>query len=220
MHQVPDDHQAHPRAGRDVDRREEVRIRRGLFSGSQNLASYLEEWLKDAVEPSVSRRTHQKRAWAVNSHISPGLGRTRLDDLEPRAVQGLYASMTREGYAHETRLVVHVTLKMALKQAVRWGFLGRNAPRWWTPPGTSGRVIAKPRRTLGTSPTPRPRSSSPVKPRTAPGGRDGAQVHSLHLRSLRALDPVRPRGRREALQRLAREGRNGLTDSVKSKSSL
>ena len=59
----------------------------------------------------------------MNSHISPGLEKTRLADLEPRAIQSLYASMAREGYAHETRLAVHVTHKMALKQAVRWGLL-------------------------------------------------------------------------------------------------
>ena len=50
----------------------------------------------------------------------------RLRDLDARAIQRLYASMAREGYAHETKRAVHVTLKMALKQAVRWDLLRRN----------------------------------------------------------------------------------------------
>ena len=97
-----------------------------LVSDSQGLSSYLDEWLKDAVEPAVARRTYQKRVWAVDQHIAPALGGKNLGDLEPRTIQSLYASMAREGYAHETRLAVHVTLKMALKQAVRWGLLNRN----------------------------------------------------------------------------------------------
>jgi integrase len=94
--------------------------------GSQTVASYLEVWLGDAVQPSVGRRTYQKHVWAVNLHISPGLGSVKLKDLDPRRIQSLYASMARNQYAHETRLAVHVTLRMALKQAVRWGLLRRN----------------------------------------------------------------------------------------------
>jgi integrase len=95
-------------------------------SGSRTFGQYLDEWLKDAVEPSVSRRTHEKRVWAVRLHIAPALGSTRLPDVDARKIQALYASMAREGYAHETRLAVHVTLKMALKQAVRWDLIRRN----------------------------------------------------------------------------------------------
>jgi len=45
-----------------------------VVSGSQSVGQYLDEWLRDAVEPSVSRRTYEKRAWAVNLHIKPALG--------------------------------------------------------------------------------------------------------------------------------------------------
>jgi hypothetical protein len=68
-----------------------------LGPDTHSLSSYLDEWLKDAVEPSIARRTYQKRAWAVNQHIVPALGGTGLTDLEPRSIQSLYASMAREG---------------------------------------------------------------------------------------------------------------------------
>ena len=37
------------------------------------MGKYLDEWLRDAVDLPVSRRTHEKRAWAVNVHIKPAL---------------------------------------------------------------------------------------------------------------------------------------------------
>jgi integrase len=107
--------------------------------GSRTFGQYLEEWLRDAVEPSVSRRTHEKRVWAVRLHIAPALGAARLPDVDARKIQALYASMAREGYAHETRLAVHVTLKMALKQAVRWGLIGRNPAKMVDAPRDLGR---------------------------------------------------------------------------------
>lgn len=95
-------------------------------SGGRTVGGYLDEWLRDAVEPSVGRRTYGKRSWAVRLHIAPAFGSVRLSDLDARRIQALYASMAREGYAHETRLAVHVTLKMALKQAARWNLIRRN----------------------------------------------------------------------------------------------
>lgn len=94
---------------------------------SQTVGRYLDEWLRDAVEPFKSRRTYEKRAWAVGLHIKPALGGVRLRDLDARRVQALYASMAREGYSYSTRREIHVTLKMALQQALKWGLVRRNA---------------------------------------------------------------------------------------------
>lgn len=111
----------------------------GLVPGSETVGQYLEEWLRDAVEPSVARRTHEKRAWAVNLHIAPAIGSIRLSELDARTIQSLYASMVREGYSHETRRAVHVTLKMALKQAVRWDLIRRNPAEMVDAPRDTGR---------------------------------------------------------------------------------
>ena len=93
---------------------------------SQTVGAYLDEWLRDAVEPRVSPRTYDKRSWAVRIHIAPALGRVRLSDLSPRSIQTLYASLAREGYSYSTRREIHITLRMALEQAVRWSLLRRN----------------------------------------------------------------------------------------------
>lgn len=47
--------------------------------------------------------------------------------------------MAREGYSHETRREIHVTLKMALKQAVRWGLIARNPAEMVDAPRDLGR---------------------------------------------------------------------------------
>jgi integrase len=106
--------------------REDAADAEPIVTGSLSVARYLDEWLRDAVEPFTSRRTYEKRAWAVNLHIQPALGSVRLRDLDARRIQTLYASMAREGYSYSTRREIHVTLKMALGQALKWGLVRRN----------------------------------------------------------------------------------------------
>ncbi len=87
---------------------------------------FLADWLRDAVEPLVALNTYKKREYAVRVHLSPALGHFCLDELQPRAVQALYSKLMRSGLSLATRREIHVTLKMALAQAVRWGMSPRN----------------------------------------------------------------------------------------------
>jgi len=125
--------------------------------GAQSVGQYLDEWLRDAIEPSVSRSTFAKRAWAVKAHIKPSLGAERLRDLNARPIQSLYARMTCEGYAYSTRREVHVTLKMALTQAFKWSLVRRNeceiadAPRDILRPDPKRRCATSPTSRRGTS---------------------------------------------------------------------
>lgn len=131
----------------------------------QTLREHLEAWLKDSVEPRVAPNTLQKRIWATSNHIAPALGHLPLPEVSPRDVQGLYARLSREGYSLATRREVHVTLRQALGQAVRWGLLERNP--------ASPDLVDAPKQTearerrdedekakSGHSPTRRPESSS------------------------------------------------------------
>lgn len=87
---------------------------------------YLNEWLAEVVEPSVSPSTYHKREYHVRLHLIPELGKKRLKDLQPRQIHNLYTKMAREEFSTSTRRDVHTTLKMALKQAVRWGLITQN----------------------------------------------------------------------------------------------
>lgn len=92
------------------------------------MAEYLKSWLADVVEPSVAPKTHEKREYHVRVHLLPAIGHVRLKNLQARQIHGLYTRMARRDppLAASTRRDVHTTLKMALKQAVRWGLIPSN----------------------------------------------------------------------------------------------
>lgn len=107
----------------------------GVMSPEDPLVSeYLREWLRDVVEPGVAPKTHEKREYHVRVHISPALGRAKLKELQPRQIHALYTRLAREGLAASTRRDIHTTLKMAFKQAVRWGLLQQSPVDLVEPP--------------------------------------------------------------------------------------
>lgn len=91
------------------------------------LADYLAEWLRDVVEPGVARNTYLKREYAAR-HLSAEMGRARLSEVNPRRIHALYSKLIRRDppLSYATRREIHITLKMALKQAVVWGLVARN----------------------------------------------------------------------------------------------
>ncbi len=117
----------------------------GVPDAPQNppLGEYLDEWLHNVVEPSVAPKTHEKREYHVRVHISPALGHVRLKDLQARQIHTHYVRMARREsqgltpLAASTRRDIHTTLKMALKQAVRWGLMPQNPAEFVDPPKPS-----------------------------------------------------------------------------------
>lgn len=87
------------------------------------VSQFLDEWLTEVVEPDVSRNTYLKREYYVRVHLKPAFGASRLKDLQPRRIHSLYTRLAREDYSLATRRDAHTTLKMALKQAVKWGLI-------------------------------------------------------------------------------------------------
>ncbi len=100
---------------------------------------YLESWLSDVVEPSVAPKTHEKREYHVRVHLIPALGHVRLKDLAARQIHALYTRLARRDppLGLSTRRDIHTTLKMALKQAVRWGLIPKNPCDLVDPPRAS-----------------------------------------------------------------------------------
>lgn len=104
------------------------------------LGDFLADWLRDVVQPAVARNTYLKREYAVRIHLSPALAHVRLSELEPRRVHALYSRLAQTETAsgsplsYATRREIHVSLKMALKQAVRWGLVRRNVAEMVEPP--------------------------------------------------------------------------------------
>jgi integrase len=104
------------------------------------VGEYLYGWLADVVEPSVAPKTHEKRSYHVCVHLAPAIGHLRLKDLQSRQIHTLYVRMARResqglpALAYSTRRDIHTTLKMSLKQAVRWGIIPQNPAEFVDPP--------------------------------------------------------------------------------------
>jgi len=105
---------------------------RGLYIDSKNLKvdEWLELWLSDCIKPLVeadkmAHSTFARYRGIVNKHLSPALGHRKLKDLTRPEVRRLYAD---KGMALPPRSVdyIHITLQMALSQAVLDDLIHRN----------------------------------------------------------------------------------------------
>ncbi len=98
------------------------------------VGEYLKRWINDSVRGDVGHRTYHSYLYHVENHISPALGRTKLKNLSPMQIQALYRSKLDGGYAPSTVRYTHAVLRRALKQALRWGLVPRNAAEAVDPP--------------------------------------------------------------------------------------
>jgi integrase len=106
------------------------------------LREYLERWLESAVRPTVRETTYRRHAGLVRMHVVPYLGNVPLQRLGALQVQELYDTLRScerrdgKGGTLSPRSVryVHVVLKQALKQAVRWRLVPYNAAEGAEPP--------------------------------------------------------------------------------------
>jgi integrase len=141
---------------------------RGLTYDAEGLTveGYLARWLEDSVRGSVKVTTYQSYGSLVRFHVCPTLGSTKLSALTPAHVQGLYRQKLDDGLAPKTVKYIHTTLHRALRQAVRWGLVPRNAAAEADPP----KVI-----------TPEMRPLSPIQARTLLQAASGNRLEALYV---------------------------------------
>lgn len=102
----------------------------GVIGPDPTLGNYLATWLID-VRPTVSHATWKQHEAIVRLHLAPALGRVKLSRLTVAQVRA---------YLHGSRLhpqtVAHhrATLRRALADAVRDGYVSRNVAAMATPP--------------------------------------------------------------------------------------
>lgn len=70
----------------------------------------------------------------MNKHLIPGLGKHRLERLEPEHLEKLYQRMIKSGARPGTAHQVHRTIRAALGQAQRRGHVSRNVAALAKPP--------------------------------------------------------------------------------------
>ncbi len=94
---------------------------------NQTLGEYLGRWLEDNVKGNVGQRTFANYRSQVKEHIIPALGRVKLIALTAAHVQSFYRSKMDSGLSPASVRYIHAVLHRALKQAVRWSLVPRNA---------------------------------------------------------------------------------------------
>jgi integrase len=91
-------------------------------TGRTTVAQWLQMWLTTTQRPRVRPSTYRWYKETVEGHIVPQIGAQRLDRLTAQHVRQMIANIP----STRNRQRAHQTLRMALKQAVNEGMIGRN----------------------------------------------------------------------------------------------
>jgi hypothetical protein len=120
-------------------------VDRGEFvqPSKATVREHLTSWLP-TIRTTVRPSTYRSYAGHVEHHLSPAIGKARLQPLDSERLNALYADLLERGLAPATVRRIHATLSRALKDAVRWKRLVRNPAADADPP-----TVSPPRRRCG-----------------------------------------------------------------------
>lgn len=90
------------------------------------VAAWLQHWLEHIARPALRESSFDAYRNAVVTHLVPGLGKHRLDRLEPEHLERLYRGMMQRGSSPGNAHQVHRTMRTALGEAHRRGHVTRN----------------------------------------------------------------------------------------------
>lgn len=96
--------------------------------------AWLEYWLEHIARPSLKASSYDAYRSAVRTHLVPGLGGHRLDRLEPEHLERLYRRMVAEGSKPGNAHQVHRTIRTAIGEAHRRGYVSHNVAALAKPP--------------------------------------------------------------------------------------
>jgi integrase len=94
---------------------------------------YMDRWL-DFIRDKVRPGTFKPYEAIVRLHIKPTLGRAKLDQLNALQLEKLYRQKLDAGLSARRVRYIHVTIRKALKDAVRLQLLSRNIADAAIPP--------------------------------------------------------------------------------------
>ncbi|MFD9629341.1 tyrosine-type recombinase/integrase [Streptomyces violascens] len=95
---------------------------------------WLWHWVENIAKDVVSENTYDGYEVAVRVHLVPGIGKHRIDRLEPEHLESLYRRMKAKGSKPATAHQAHRTARTALGEAVRRGHAAKNAAALAKPP--------------------------------------------------------------------------------------
>lgn len=88
-------------------------VKRGQISSRETLGEYLDKWI---VGKKLSASAAANYEWAIEQHIRPALGTTRLRDLDRRRVRAFFSNLPTLGDGGKAK--VYTVLRAALNDAV------------------------------------------------------------------------------------------------------
>jgi integrase len=100
----------------------------------RTVEQWLTHWLENIARPSVRYKGYIAYRYAVRGHLIPGLGKHRLDRVEPEHFERLYARMLAAGLKPSTAHQVHRTARTAFGEAYKRGHIARNPVALAKPP--------------------------------------------------------------------------------------
>jgi integrase len=108
---------------------------KGIAYDSENLTveKYMDRWL-ESIHDKVRAGTFKPYEAITRLHIKPTSGSTRLDKLNALQLESLYCQKLKAGLSARRVRYIHVTIRKALKDAVRLKLLSRNVADSATPP--------------------------------------------------------------------------------------
>jgi len=103
---------------------------------------WLRYWVENIAAPSVRHTTMVGYRSSVYNHLIPGIGKHRIDKLQPEYLEALYRRMQEENYTPKgkpalrpgTVHLAHRTVRAALNEAVRRRHIVENPARIAKPP--------------------------------------------------------------------------------------
>lgn len=101
---------------------------------------YMDRWL-ESIKDRIRASSFRPYEAIVRLHIKPEIGRAKLDKLSALQLETLYRRKLNAGLSARRVRYIHVTIRKALKDAVRLQLLSRNVADSATPPRQVRREI-------------------------------------------------------------------------------
>jgi integrase len=90
-------------------------------------ALWLTTWGTEVLPGTVSDNTADSYRWLLAKYVIPHIGRVPLAKLGPEHVNRMMRALEAKGLSPRTRAYARVVLRRALRQALEWGLVTRNA---------------------------------------------------------------------------------------------
>jgi integrase len=91
----------------------------------RGFGAFLDEWL-ETTRPSIADATYRGYEVHVRVHIKPAFRSRPLERLEPAELQTFLNRKLVSGLSAKSVRNLRATLRTALNQAIRWGYVHRN----------------------------------------------------------------------------------------------